>query len=847
VKLEVMIGDDTWSQKPDYWNRHNAIYNLVPGANTISIPVNGLYRGEAGARNRDIKRNIDANQISVLDLHFFGKGSDGFIFMDNMRLSADGGYTAPATAVAPVPGAPVAPAPAPAGRGAPQIWGFDFGPKDQQLWPGFHGITWNTIYSKEIGFGLEKSQNRSRFAQDTTWPTRLLQDFLWIPYGDFLVDVPNGDYDVWVFFEESGYWAEEHSVHLKRAIYAEGKEVSLEDRTAKGRNGDSLYLFEDFEPLPGVNVLREYWNRLYQPRTFTSTVSDGQLNIGVFSEEQMSCRVSAIIIHRAGDPQAVAWKETLMEKNYREMNSKAAMHPFPKPVGLETLPPAALTSPAIAYIADPEYPFQLTQVPSVGQLGNALSQRGAQGETVAMSFGIRPNQDLGKATARVSALTSSRGTIPASAVVVRAIRHMAKRPFGDRSFRVIPWYLSDVVDFDLPKELNRQFWLTVAISPDQPAGQYAGTVEIVTDEGYQQAFTVALTVMPFTLERPDIPICFFGMPGDSLDLLKDYGVSAVNGGPRIRFHKWNKETQQPVLDFKEVDAYLAKAMANGMDREVMDYNGPITLDGVSYHNAFAYFKEKGHWAGLEPLEAGKRTFDAIKKHADEAGWPSFTYNMVDEPLSKENSRATLGNVKFMRQIAPWMKLIGYYSFNFKNDPLGNDALFRELDGTVCKTYNPAIMAYAAEHDKSLYLYSLGRSRYTFGPYLFRHRLAGVKGYVQWHSYIVHGYQFFDLDGREPDDGVIVYRTEGVRPTLDLEHIRMGINDYRYMLTLEDYAKRARAMGKGVELADQADQLVRAVTDKIGVNERGRPGWLNLDDFRLDVTKQILLIKKATGL
>ena len=130
---------------------------------------------------------------------------------------------------------------------------------------------------------------------------------------------------------------------------------------------------------------------------------------------------------------------------------------------------------------------------------------------------------------------------------------------------------------------------------------------------------------------------------------------------------------------------------------------------------------------LEPLEAGKRVFDAIKQHADEQNWPSFTYNMVDEPLSRDNTKACLGNIKFMRAIAPWMKLVGYYGFSLKNDRLGNDELFKALDGSICKFYNPPILDYAKANDKNIYLYSLGRTRYTYGPYLFRHRLNGVKG------------------------------------------------------------------------------------------------------------------------
>ena len=109
------------------------------------------------------------------------------------------------------------------------------------------------------------------------------------PFGEFL-DLPNGKYDVWVFFEDSGYWAEEHSQHTKRYIYAEGKEVDVVDRSW-GTDGESRYLFEHFEPQPDMDVLRYYWEKLYQPRAFSTEVNDGQLNLGVYSEEHLSARV----------------------------------------------------------------------------------------------------------------------------------------------------------------------------------------------------------------------------------------------------------------------------------------------------------------------------------------------------------------------------------------------------------------------------------------------------------------------------------------------------------------------------------------------------------------------------
>ena len=78
---------------------------LVPGVkNTISIPVNGLYRGEAGARKLGIKRNIDVNQIHFFSIAFQGRGRDGRLYLDNLRLSkGEGGGALPKSVPAATP------------------------------------------------------------------------------------------------------------------------------------------------------------------------------------------------------------------------------------------------------------------------------------------------------------------------------------------------------------------------------------------------------------------------------------------------------------------------------------------------------------------------------------------------------------------------------------------------------------------------------------------------------------------------------------------------------------------------------------------------------------------------
>ena len=86
ISVEVMIGDKAWQEKPTYWNRHNETRPLRPGANTISLPLGGLYRGEAGSRGNDLKSGIDVSQIVRCALAFQGPAG-GALFLDNLRLT----------------------------------------------------------------------------------------------------------------------------------------------------------------------------------------------------------------------------------------------------------------------------------------------------------------------------------------------------------------------------------------------------------------------------------------------------------------------------------------------------------------------------------------------------------------------------------------------------------------------------------------------------------------------------------------------------------------------------------------------------------------------------------------
>jgi hypothetical protein len=87
IRATVLVADQAWrEQGSSYWNRHNGNRSLPPGRSQWTIPVGGLFRGEAGSRNNDIRRNIDPDSIIRVDLGFGGEPG-GRVVIDHIRMT----------------------------------------------------------------------------------------------------------------------------------------------------------------------------------------------------------------------------------------------------------------------------------------------------------------------------------------------------------------------------------------------------------------------------------------------------------------------------------------------------------------------------------------------------------------------------------------------------------------------------------------------------------------------------------------------------------------------------------------------------------------------------------------
>jgi|APGre2960657505_1045072.scaffolds.fasta_scaffold04406_6 hypothetical protein len=103
---------------------------------------------------------------------------------------------------------------------------------------------------------------------------------------------------------------------------------------------------------------------------------------------------------------------------------------------------------------------------------------------------------------------------------------------------------------------------------------------------------------------------------------------------------------------------------------------------------------------------------------------------------------------------------------------------------------------------------------------------GVTSRMQWHLLALHGYQFFDLDDREPDTVMINWTSSGLVP--HLYRCREGADDLRFAVTLWNLAQKNKASAA----AQEASAWLEQVSRQIPINARSRPaGFMDDETFR----------------
>ena len=168
-------------------------------------------------------------------------------------------------------------------------------------------------------------------------------------------------------------------------------------------------------------------------------------------------------------------------------------------------------------------------------------------------------------------------------------------------------------------------------------------------------------------------------------------------------------------------------------------------------------------------------------------------------------------------------------------------IFKTLTWSALNLHAQIDLDKGKEFGREVQIYNQGTTRYSFGAYQWAEFRKGITARMQWHLLALHGYQFFDLDGREPDTAMINWGRNEIIPTQKLARCREGADDFRFAVTLWNLAEKHKDRAE----AKAAQAWLEEVSQKIGVNQNQRPaGFMDDESFRNKCIEHIQKIKAA---
>lgn len=819
----LVVIRDSIGMKGGYWARYNGYLTLRPGMNHIRLPINNLYRGEKGSQPMKAKGPIVAEDIRMVSIvPGYGDKSPGVFYVDYIRLEKE----APVTEV-------------------PGLRAFDFGPLTQTVFPGFTPVTYNTTYTRERGFGLRRAQWKGA-ARDDLSPNSLYSDYCELRDNPFSVDLPNGLYTVMVVYDDTGFWEGEFRPFHRRSIQAEGKTV-YEERYTDEEALARYFHFQDTEPLPGDDIYGTYIGYRFAPKVFEAEVADGQLNLTFQADTDWASKVAAVIIYPTKyRRRADEWLSWLERRLRQEFDDLWVYVPPRNPHAGVGLPAEAARKGYLLFVPPLEAEVNFAYTPTEEELKSEVAVAAARGEYEPILVGLRPLRDLGPVRVEVSDLVSDEGRIPAEAVQVMVVRNLTRR-LGSSRFTIAPALLRPFDTVDLKKDLTREFWLTVGVPTDAEPGLYRGKVTFTFADGRTDEVAVRLTVHPFTLREADFTFGLFwvrpnlgGVYGPEterywktqeavLRMLREHGFTSLTGPPMPRIT--GVKAGEVVLDYTDFDRFWKMALKVGFHRDYQSYGRGIA--GLNPETAKKF--------GITYEQLIRSTFRQLREHSQAVGAPPFTVSLCDEPRTPEQFQALFRTLPIWRRAAPEV-MAGYFSLTKERlaDPKDpHKRIFDLLTVPILNRHDAEVLRYARRQGKRVDIYNQGTSRFSFGLYQWREKLAGVGGRWQWIMNIAYADPYYDLDGREPDPCFIYFRTDGLAPAVRLEVAREGIDDLRYITTAVALAEKARSSGdaQARDAAHRALARIEEVMGKLQVGRR-RTQAVDLDEFRRALARDI---------
>ena len=325
---------------------------------------------------------------------------------------------------------------------------------------------------------------------------------------------------------------------------------------------------------------------------------------------------------------------------------------------------------------------------------------------------------------------------------------------------------------DIPSGYNQQYWVTIRVPENAPAGDYSGKIQLTSAGSSLGELQLSLRVLPLQLAGPylDYSIYYRGV-------LKDTGSISSEHKNQTQFtaemqdlagHGVLNPTVYPADSLSRLGTILTIRNQAGMNGQPLYYIG-------------------------SPATFGSDT--TFKNHVRSYGVTDIYLYGIDEGSAAAN--APLINDYHNR---------GYKAFVALNAS-NADALASTLDLAIVSSLNKSLADKYHSYGHKIYAYGIPQLiaeyprtyRLNYGLRLWQNNYDGVMGYAYQHSY---GDIWNDFDDTILRDHVFAYPTmNGVIDTVQWEGFREGVDDIRYLTTLQNAIRDAKAAGKSTLSAE----------------------------------------------
>ena len=500
----------------------------------------------------------------------------------------------------------------------------------------------------------------------------------------------------------------------------------------------------------------------------------------------------------------------------------------------------------------------------------------SQGEYEPLTFTLYPLRDFHNADIRVDedlvcTTGGKQARFDAANIDVRFVRYMNVRPNYNTYYTfyrapdvLVPWRSQP-----LKKGENLCLWLTVHVGFGQPAGLYTGQLSVAADHVHLR-IPLFLRVLPIMLQKDQSLIYgqYYHHPFRNID----------NAPDDFSRSWWQHKAEAEHVDMREHGQNTVVLSLGGywkenrwvyafdrLQREIdlarsVGFDKPLVCSfpcGALYDK----YMKAGMGSHLSQIRMPPDAFfeeltkmvQSIEKEARRRQWPELLYYPVDEPSTSPES------VTFMTRVMAAIKKVPKVRTYITADPEHEQfvSLRPFVDIWCCQPFSlgrAAIMADMKARGVEYWCYPNHISgendhtpttgaRMTYG---FGFWQSGYRCLIPWIYQSIGGDQWNYLDSsssdffnRTDDDGAPI-------PVMLWEAYREGIDDHRYVTTLENAISLAAETGHR-EAAAKAratlDQILAAMDVQTKYKDEGLWSAATFDAWRWAVAEQILVLQK----